>query len=83
MKKALITGVTGQDGTYLERLLIEKGYDVTGAIRRNSQIETVRLAKPGDATKAQTKLGWQPKVGVRELAEMMAKSDYDDWRGEN
>ncbi|MFD1489430.1 GDP-mannose 4,6-dehydratase [Ancylobacter vacuolatus] len=34
----------------------------------------------GDATKARTRLGWQPKVTVRELAEMMATSDYDDWR---
>ena len=34
----------------------------------------------GDATKARSKLGWQQKVGIRELASMMAKSDYDDWR---
>lgn len=36
MKKALITGVTGQDGSYLSEFLIEKGYDVHGLIRRNS-----------------------------------------------
>lgn len=36
MKKALITGVTGQDGSYLSELLIEKGYDVHGIIRRSS-----------------------------------------------
>ena len=36
MKKALITGVTGQDGSYLAELLIEKGYDVYGMIRRSS-----------------------------------------------
>ena len=35
-KKALITGVTGQDGSYLSELLIEKGYDVHGIIRRSS-----------------------------------------------
>ena len=34
MKKAIITGVTGQDGSYLAELLIEKGYDVHGIIRR-------------------------------------------------
>jgi GDPmannose 4,6-dehydratase len=34
----------------------------------------------GDATKARTKLSWQPKVGIRELAAIMAQSDYDDWR---
>lgn len=36
MKKALITGVTGQDGSYLAELLLSKGYDVHGTIRRNS-----------------------------------------------
>lgn len=36
MKKALITGVTGQDGSYLAELLLEKGYDVHGMIRRSS-----------------------------------------------
>lgn len=49
MKTALITGVTGQDGSYLAKLLLEKGYDVTGAIRRNSQIDTVRLIELGIA----------------------------------
>ena len=36
MKKALITGVTGQDGSYLSEFLIKKGYDVHGIIRRSS-----------------------------------------------
>ncbi len=36
MKKALITGVTGKDGSYLAELLLEKGYDVHGVIRRSS-----------------------------------------------
>ena len=36
MKKALITGVTGQDGSYLAELLLEKGYEVHGMIRRSS-----------------------------------------------
>ena len=35
-KKALITGITGQDGSYLAELLIEKGYEVHGVIRRAS-----------------------------------------------
>ena len=34
MKKALITGITGQDGSYLADLLLEKGYEVHGIIRR-------------------------------------------------
>lgn len=37
MKKALITGITGQDGYYLAKLLLEKGYEVHGIVRRNSQ----------------------------------------------
>ena len=36
MKKALITGVTGQDGSYLAEFLLEKGYDVYGIVRRSS-----------------------------------------------
>lgn len=43
MKKALITGVTGQDGSYLAELLIEKGYDVHGMIRRSSSFNTGRV----------------------------------------
>jgi GDPmannose 4,6-dehydratase len=43
MKKALISGITGQDGSYLAELLLEKGYDVHGIIRRSSTINTGRL----------------------------------------
>lgn len=44
MKKALITGVTGQDGSYLSEFLIEKGYDVHGIIRRSSIDYRERIA---------------------------------------
>lgn len=44
MKKALITGVTGQDGSYLSELLLEKGYDVHGIIRRSSVDFRERIA---------------------------------------
>ncbi len=43
MKKALITGVTGQDGSYLTELLLEKGYEVHGIIRRSSSFNTGRI----------------------------------------
>ncbi len=43
MKKALITGVTGQDGSYLSELLIEKGYEVHGIKRRSSTFNTSRV----------------------------------------
>ena len=42
-KKALITGITGQDGSYLAELLISKGYEVHGLIRRSSLIKTDRI----------------------------------------
>ena len=43
MKKALITGITGQDGSYLAELLLEKGYEVHGVIRRASTFNTSRI----------------------------------------
>ncbi|MBC8207530.1 MAG: GDP-mannose 4,6-dehydratase [Kiritimatiellaeota bacterium] len=43
MKKALITGITGQDGSYLAELLLDKGYEVHGIIRRASSFNTDRI----------------------------------------
>ena len=43
MKKALVTGITGQDGSYLAELLLSKGYEVHGVIRRSSSFNTERL----------------------------------------
>jgi GDPmannose 4,6-dehydratase len=45
--RALITGITGQDGAYLAKFLLDKGYEVSGGMRRNSQIETDRLDRLG------------------------------------
>lgn len=42
-KSALITGVTGQDGSYLAELLLGKGYEVHGVVRRTSQFNTDRI----------------------------------------
>ena len=42
-KKALITGLTGQDGSYLAELLLSKGYDVHGIIRRSSSFNRQRI----------------------------------------
>ena len=52
MRRALITGVTGQDGSYLAELLVEKGYEVFGLVRRSSSPELWRL----DAVRDQLKL---------------------------
>ena len=43
MKKALITGITGQDGSYLAEILLKKGYEVHGIIRRSSSFNTGRI----------------------------------------
>jgi GDPmannose 4,6-dehydratase len=43
MKKALITGITGQDGSYLAELLLQKGYEIHGLIRRSSTFNTDRI----------------------------------------
>ncbi len=42
-RKAFITGITGQDGSYLAEILLEKGYDVYGMIRRSSSFNTARI----------------------------------------
>jgi GDPmannose 4,6-dehydratase len=42
-KRALITGITGQDGSYLAELLLEKGYDVHGLVRRSSSLNRARI----------------------------------------
>ncbi len=46
MTRALITGITGQDGSYLADLLLEKGYEVHGIIRRASTFNTARMRIP-------------------------------------
>ena len=43
MKTALITGITGQDGSFLAEFLLEKGYEVHGIIRRSSSFNTGRI----------------------------------------
>ena len=43
MKKALITGITGQDGSYLAEFLLDKGYEVHGIVRRSSSFNTGRI----------------------------------------
>lgn len=43
MKKALITGITGQDGSYLAEFLLSKGYEVHGIMRRSSSFNTGRI----------------------------------------
>jgi GDPmannose 4,6-dehydratase len=53
MKKALITGITGQDGAYLSKFLLEKGYDVHGAFRRSADLHLDKLRSLGVDDKIQ------------------------------
>jgi len=82
MKQALITGITGQDGSYLAELLLAKGYEVHGVIRRASTFNTERidhlyrdphepdvrlLLHYGDLSDATVmRLGWRPRISLRE-----------------
>ena len=52
MKKALITGITGQDGSYLSELLFDKGYEVHGLVRRNSSVKRERIDHMRDRNSA-------------------------------
>ncbi len=77
-KKALITSITGQDGSYLAELLLGKGYEVHGVIRRASTFNTGRLdgiyTDPHNS-KAEQKLGWEPKTKCADLARLMVDAD--------
>lgn len=49
MKKALISGITGQDGSFLAEFLLQKGYEVHGILRRSSSFNTGRIEQIGRA----------------------------------
>ena len=84
MKVALITGITGQDGSYLAELLLEKGYEVHGIVRRSSLINTHRIdhiydnpnltLHYGDLTDATNIIGVIKKVEPNEIYNLGAQS---------
>jgi GDPmannose 4,6-dehydratase len=82
MKVALITGITGQDGSYLAELLLEKGYEVHGIVRRASLINTHRIdhiyskikLHYGDLTDATNIIGVIKKVHPDEIYNLGAQS---------
>ena len=84
MKVALITGITGQDGSYLAELLLEKGYEVHGIVRRSSLINTHRIdhiydnpnltLHYGDLTDATNMIGVIKKVEPDEIYNLGAQS---------
>ena len=82
MKKALITGITGQDGSYLAELLLKKGYEVHGIVRRSSLINTHRIdhiyekidLHYGDLTDAISLIGVIKKIQPDEIYNLGAQS---------
>ena len=82
MKRALILGLTGQDGSYLAELLLEKGYDVHGVIRRASTFNTTRVdhvfdrlhVHHGDLTDGQRLAGLLARIRPREVYNLAAQS---------
>ena len=85
MKVALITGITGQDGSYLAELLLETGYEVHGIVRRSSLINTHRIdpiyndikLHYGDMTDAGSIIQIIQKVKPSEIYHLGAQSYVD------
>src|SRR5687767_11310661 len=81
-KRALITGITGQDGSYLAELLLEKGYEVTGVVRRSSAPNLWRIEhildrvslRPGDLLDQQSLMRIIEDVRPEELYNLAAMS---------
>ncbi|MDB2370082.1 GDP-mannose 4,6-dehydratase [Gammaproteobacteria bacterium] len=81
-KVAFITGITGQDGSYLAELLLEKGYEVHGQIRRASQINTQRIdhifsdlhLHYGDLTDSSSAISLIKKIAPNEIYNLGAQS---------
>jgi len=73
-KKALITGITGQDGSYLAELLLEKGYEVHGLVRRSSSFNTWRI----DHVRDQLVLHYGDLVDQNSLARALEALEPDE-----
>jgi GDPmannose 4,6-dehydratase len=82
MTKALITGITGQDGSYLAEFLLEKGYEVHGIIRRSSSFNTGRIdhifdrlnLHYGDMTDGTNLINIMSKIDADEIYNLAAQS---------
>lgn len=83
MKKALITGITGQDGSYLSEFLLEKGYEVHGIVRRSSLSNTARIdhiidklhLHDGDLTDSSAVIRIIGEIQPDEIYNLAAQSD--------
>jgi GDPmannose 4,6-dehydratase len=74
MRRALITGITGQDGSYLAELLLEKGYEVHGLVRRSSTFNTERI----DAFRDRVKLHYGDLVDPTSLHTVITACKPDE-----
>jgi GDPmannose 4,6-dehydratase len=81
MKKALITGITGQDGSYLAEFLLSKGYEVHGIIRRASTFKTGRLDpiyEDPQSSKARLRMHYGDLADASNLARLIGKIQPDE-----
>ena len=76
MKKAFITGITGQDGSYLAELLLEKGYEVHGILRRSSSFNTGRIDHIFDHGRLHLKYG--DLVDSNNISNIISEVDPDE-----
>ena len=74
MKKAFITGITGQDGSYLADLLLEKNYEVHAIMRRSSEVELLL----GDPSKAENESGWKRNISFQQIISGMVRYDLEN-----
>jgi GDPmannose 4,6-dehydratase len=77
-KKALITGITGQDGAYLAELLLGKGYEVTGAYRRTSSVNFWRIEELGIQNHAKLKLVEYDLTDLGSTIRLLQAGDFDE-----
>lgn len=81
MKRALITGITGQDGSYLAEFLLEMGYEVHGVIRRSSSFSTSRiehLYKDSHEANSRLKLHYGDLVDSSRLGQLLSEVNPDE-----
>src|SRR5438094_9700413 len=81
-KRAIITGITGQDGSYLAELLLSKGYQVHGLVRRASTFNTHRIDHiyvDPHAAGARFFLHYGHLGGAGEIAKLIQEGKPDEW----
>ena len=76
MKRALITGITGQDGSYLAELLLAKGYEVHGVVRRASTEKFDRIAKKAGKPQMQIALHRRRMPGLCQAPEHIIRRGH-------